>query len=45
MDAVRDFLSREGGTVEVRLTGGDEGQAFRPAELVIRLPAAAAMRS
>jgi len=45
MDAVRDFLRREGGSISVRLSGGSEGDAFRPAELVIQLPAAAAVRA
>lgn len=43
MDAVRDFLRREGGSIQVRLDGGSEGAAYRPAELVIQLPAAAAV--
>ncbi len=43
MDAVRDFLRREGGSIAVRLDGGAEGDAFRHAELVIQLPAAAAV--
>lgn len=43
MDAVRDFLRREGGSIAVRLDGGSEGDRFRHAELVIQLPAAAAV--
>jgi signal transduction histidine kinase len=43
MDAVRDFLRREGGSIAVRLDGGAEGDRFRHAELVIQLPAAAAV--
>ncbi|WP_374662120.1 ATP-binding protein [Inhella sp.] len=44
MDAVRDFLRREGGQIAVRfLDGSPEGADFRSAEMVIQLPAAAAV--
>jgi HPt (histidine-containing phosphotransfer) domain-containing protein len=44
MDAVRDFLARESGRIELRFRSPDDaGQAFRAAEFVIRLPAAAAV--
>jgi two-component system chemotaxis sensor kinase CheA len=44
MDAVRDFLARESGRVELRFrSSADEGQDFRAAEFVIRLPSAAAV--
>ena len=38
MDAVRQFLESEGGAIELRLTGGSEGDAFRAFETVISLP-------
>jgi hypothetical protein len=38
MDAVRQFLESEGGAIELRLTGGAEGDAFRAFETVISLP-------
>lgn len=38
MDAVRQFLESEGGMIELRLTGGLEGDAFRAFETVISLP-------
>lgn len=38
MDAVRQFLESEGGAIELRLTGGAEGDAFRAFETVIALP-------
>jgi HPt (histidine-containing phosphotransfer) domain-containing protein len=44
MDAVRDFLARESGRIELRFRSkADEGQAFRAAEFVIHLPGAAAV--
>lgn len=44
MDAVRDFLARESGRIELRFrSSADAGQDFRAAEFVIRLPAAAAV--
>lgn len=44
MDAVRDFLAREGGRIELRfLSPADAGQPLRAAEFLIRLPAAAAV--
>jgi HPt (histidine-containing phosphotransfer) domain-containing protein/PAS domain-containing protein len=45
MDAVRDFVGREGGRVGLRFTGGKEGDAFRPVELVIQMPAAVAIKA
>ncbi|KZZ17416.1 hypothetical protein A3751_11715 [Oleiphilus sp. HI0080] len=38
MDAVRQFLESEGGSIELRLAGGTEGDAFRAFETVISLP-------
>ena len=38
MDAVRQFLESEGGAIELRLTSGAEGDAFRSFETVISLP-------
>jgi signal transduction histidine kinase len=44
MDAVRDFLARESGRIELRFrSSADAGQAYRAAEFVIRLPGAAAV--
>lgn len=44
MDAVRDFLRREGGEIALRFVdGGQEGAEFRAAEMVIQLPSAAAV--
>jgi HPt (histidine-containing phosphotransfer) domain-containing protein/PAS domain-containing protein/two-component sensor histidine kinase len=45
MDAVRDFLSREEGNVSLRLISGKEGDAFRQAELLLQLPAAASTKA
>lgn len=39
MDAVKDFLKRDGGRIEIHLLGGQEGDAFRPFEFVLSLPA------
>lgn len=41
MDAVRDFLAREGGDISLRLVDGAVGAPFRAAEFLIELPAAA----
>jgi len=38
MDAVRQFLESEGGSIELRLTGGNDGDDFRAFETVITLP-------
>jgi HPt (histidine-containing phosphotransfer) domain-containing protein/PAS domain-containing protein len=44
MDAVRDFLARESGRIELRFRSqADAGQPFRAADFVIRLPASAAV--
>ena len=44
MDAVRDFLARESGRIELRFrSSADVGQPFRAAEFVIHLPGAAAV--
>ena len=43
-DAVRDFLARESGRIELRFRSqADAGQPFRAADFVIRLPASAAV--
>lgn len=38
MDAVRGFLQREGGDVVIRFRGGQDGDEWRPFELLISLP-------
>ena len=38
MDAVKGFVEREGGTIELRFTSDDTGSEFRPFEVVIGLP-------
>lgn len=38
MDAVRQFLESEGGSIELKLTAGEETDAFRAFETVISLP-------
>lgn len=38
MDAVLDFVTREQGRIELRFTGGSEGDAFRPFQAVVMLP-------
>ncbi len=38
MDAVRDFVKREGGDIELRFTDGNYGAGFRAFETVITLP-------
>jgi two-component system chemotaxis sensor kinase CheA len=44
MDAVREFLARESGRIELRFRSqADAGQPFRAADFVIRLPASAAV--
>ena len=40
MDAVRDFLAREGGSISLHLRDQAVGAAYRAAEFVIELPAA-----
>jgi len=40
MDAVRDFLAREGGNISLHLRDQAVGAAYRAAEFVIELPAA-----
>ncbi|WP_153109111.1 HAMP domain-containing protein [Propionivibrio limicola] len=44
MDAVRDFITREGGEIALRFTGGEVGREFRPFETVISLPEKFAVR-
>jgi HPt (histidine-containing phosphotransfer) domain-containing protein len=39
MDAVKGFIEREGGSIELRLTGPDTGGDFRTFETVLTLPA------
>lgn len=39
MDAVKDFLAREGGTIAIHLTDSNIGGEFRSFETLIRLPA------
>jgi signal transduction histidine kinase len=39
MDAVREFLKAAGGDIEIRLTGGAEGDDFRAFRMVVSLPA------
>lgn len=39
MDAVREFLESEGGSIEIRLDAGDEGADFRGFSTLIHLPA------
>lgn len=39
MDAVREFLKSAGGDIEIRLTGGAEGDDFRPFRMAVSLPA------
>jgi hypothetical protein len=39
MDAVREFLKAAGGDIEIRLTGGAEGDDFRTFRIVVSLPA------
>lgn len=44
MDAVKDFLAREAGKIELRFRSADDaGRAFRAAEFLIELPAAVAV--
>lgn len=38
MDAVKGFIEREGGSIELRFTGDDTGSDFRTFETVISLP-------
>ncbi len=38
MDAVKGFIEREGGSIELRFTGPDTGGDFRPFETVLSLP-------
>jgi two-component system chemotaxis sensor kinase CheA len=38
MDAVREFLEREGGRIELRFTDAREGAAFRQFQMVVCLP-------
>lgn len=38
MDAVKDFLEKEGGQIEIKLLEGEEGSAFRSFETVITIP-------
>jgi two-component system chemotaxis sensor kinase CheA len=38
MDAVKSFVEREGGTIELRFTGNDSKSEFRAFETVISLP-------
>jgi len=38
MDAVKGFVEREGGTIELRFTGEATSADFRPFETVISLP-------
>mgnify|MGYP003856629339 CR=1 FL=1 len=38
MDAVKGFLEKEGGSIEVMLTGGQEGDSFRGFSTNIRIP-------
>jgi len=40
MDAVKGFLEKEGGSIEVLLTGGKEGESFRGFLTNIRIPQA-----
>ncbi len=45
MDAVRDFVKREGGEIELRFTDGKVGAGFRAFETVITLPGAFAVQA
>jgi two-component system chemotaxis sensor kinase CheA len=38
MDAVREFLKRENGSIELRFTDGHQGAAFRPFQTIVCLP-------
>ncbi|MEX3902658.1 chemotaxis protein CheA, partial [Paraburkholderia sp. BR14319] len=38
MDAVRDFLEREGGAIELRFTDDRAGADYRHFQTVVRLP-------
>jgi len=40
MDAVKGFLEKEGGSIEVLLTDGQEGESFRGFSTNIRIPQA-----
>lgn len=43
MDAVQDFIKREGGTIQIALTDQNTGADFRNFEMLITLPAHAAV--
>lgn len=45
MDAVRDFVKREGGEIELRFTDGKVGAGFRAFETVITLPGTCAVQA
>ncbi|MCK6411773.1 MAG: HAMP domain-containing protein [Azonexus sp.] len=45
MDAVLSFIKREQGEIHLRLTGGSEGDAYRPFETLIQLPAQLAVQA
>ena len=45
MDAVLSFLKREGGSIELVLVGGQEGDDFRPVQIRIALPANLAVQT
>jgi two-component system chemotaxis sensor kinase CheA len=43
MDAVRDFLKRENGSIELRFTDDHKGAAFRQFQTIVCLPDSAAV--
>jgi two-component system chemotaxis sensor kinase CheA len=44
MDAVQDFVKREGGTIEIRFTDGAIGADYRPFRTVVSLPDSVAVK-